>query len=101
MKNFAALKDAAVKELNIADLPQEAQQEILALVGENALKATVLALLSRIPQEMHEEFARKMDSGDEGEMDSFLRRYVPDLDIFVDAEVKKVVDEFKALRDRA
>lgn len=101
MKNFKALRDAALEELNIGDLPFELQQEILVSVGETIFKSVVLALLTRIPKELHGEFTRKMESGDEEEIDIFVHTYVPDFDTFVEAEIKKAVTEYKSFSDSA
>ena len=97
MKNFAALRDAALRELNIGTLPFELQQEILASVGQNIFKSVVLALLSRLPQELHGEFTRAMDSGDEKKIDDFLHLHVSDFDSFVETEVRKALEEYKTL----
>jgi len=95
------LEGKITQELGIDTLPEEQRGEILARLGENILKKLTIAVLDRIPQEDHAEFDALLKSGELDKLHEFLSVRIPDLDSFMQEEIRKVIARFKELRDDA
>ncbi len=82
-------------ELGIADMPVDAQQQILSEFGGVALKAATIALLEKLPEGKHDEFVKLADAGDQAAVNAFLAREVSDYEEVARQAVAQEVKRFK------
>ncbi|OHB25085.1 MAG: hypothetical protein A2542_00090 [Parcubacteria group bacterium RIFOXYD2_FULL_52_8] len=95
MPTRESLQKVILKYLGIDGLPEEDQKEIVEGLTENVLRGIVIAMLGQVPHEMHPEFRRLREAGDNEALTKFLRQYIPDLEALVQDETKRTVDEFR------
>jgi succinate dehydrogenase flavin-adding protein (antitoxin of CptAB toxin-antitoxin module) len=93
------LKATLVKDLGIADLPQEAQDQILASLGDIILRSTTTAIFERLNDEQRVEFDRLSADEDPDKIQEFLNRTIPDMPKLMEEEVKKTIARFKQAED--
>jgi hypothetical protein len=94
---FDALKADIVRELNLAHLPSEMQDQIIDSVSELLVKAVIAELLNTIPEAKHDAFGAIAETGDSTLIELFLKREVPDFE-----EKSKVIvaQELAAIKAR-
>ncbi len=92
-----SLRELVLKYLDIAHLPDADQQEILAGIGENVIKAITIAILGSIPQSAHEKFKELRAAGDNEVLTQFLKQYIQNLEELVEEETRRCVEEFKQI----
>lgn len=85
----------AIKELGLADLPSDMQDEIFAQVGENIMRGVAIAALETLSLEDQVEFERVAEEGDPEKTRVFLSSKIPDFETFTQREAKKVIAEIK------
>ena len=85
----------AIKELGMADLPSDMQNEIFAQVGENIMRGVAIAALETLSPEDQAEFERIAEEGDAEKTSIFLASKIPDFETFTEREAKKVIAEIK------
>lgn len=90
--NNQELRDILIKELGIDGLPEEAQDEIVAKLGEVILKSLTVAIFEKLPSDARTEFERISAKGDHSLIQEFLEENVPDLHTLMEEEVKKVLE---------
>ena len=83
-------------ELGVAELPEAEQEQIIAGFSEVALKAATLAILEKLPEAKHEEFATLAEKGEAGALQAFLDREVPGHEALAGAAV---AEEAKRLKE--
>lgn len=89
------IRDIAIKELGMSDLPSDMQNEIFAQVGENIMRGVAIAALEKLSPEDQAEFERIAEEGDAGKTQQFLSSKIPDFETFTANEAKKVIAEIK------
>ncbi|OHB25083.1 MAG: hypothetical protein A2542_00080 [Parcubacteria group bacterium RIFOXYD2_FULL_52_8] len=77
------LRARLVKDLDIKDLPESAQDLIIGQVTSNVLLAITRATESRIPPALKDEYARVQESGDVAATQAFLEHAIPGYDKLV------------------
>ena len=92
-----SLRELVLKYLDIADLPEADQQEILAGIGENVIKAITIAILGKIPPGAHARFKELRTQGDNDALTKFLHQYIVNLEELVEEETRRCVEEFKQI----
>ena len=90
------MTDEVIAALGIEGLPQKAQEEAVAAVGETIMQAVTVAVLLRLPEDKQDEFKDLVDKNDAKGIDALLRAHIPDLDAFMQSEIQKEVGAFKA-----
>ena len=86
------------KDLDIDDLPLDAQKDIVARLGETALKNTIVVVIDKLPEDVMAEFEKLSESSDLDKTRYFLKKHIPDFDNLANSEIKKVVDNFKRVK---
>lgn len=92
--NNQEIREILIKELGIEGLPEEAQDEVVAKVGEFILKSLTVAIFEKLPNDAREDFERIAASDDQEAIQSFLEDHVPDLHVLMEEEVKKALQRF-------
>lgn len=93
------LKATLVKDLGIADLPQEAQDQVLASLGDIILRSTTTAIFERLNDEQRTEFDRLSADEDPDKIQEFLNKTIPNMPKLMEEEVKKTIARFKQAED--
>lgn len=88
------LRETIIKELGIEILPPEAQDEIVAKLGEVILKSVTVAIFEKLSDDARTEFERITKEGDEELIGRFLGEHVPDMQALMEDEVKKTLTAF-------
>jgi hypothetical protein len=96
--NEVEITNLVSKELGLEQLPEEMQQDILARLGEAALKNALLEVLDKLPTEAEGEFKKVSESGDVAKIQYFLKQQIPDYESIMKRSVIKVVEEFKRVK---
>ncbi len=97
MINKEELTKKIIDELDIAEIPKESQENIIAKLGESVLKKLTIDIFSEIPKNERAELENMMKSGNMDETHKFLDSKIPNLDDFVNKSIKNTVDEFKKI----
>jgi hypothetical protein len=84
------MQKTIIEELGLQDLPQEKKDELLAKIGEVAMKRIYLETMESLEKPDQEKMVEMMDKDPDG-VEAFLKEKIPNYDDFV----KKVVDDFK------
>ena len=72
-----------LQELGVQNSSREAQEEVLAKVGQTILERVMLEILTVLPESDRDMFESYVGSGDLAGMRSFLEPRIPNLDEFV------------------
>ena len=97
MPTRESLRSAILKYHGIDDLSQEDQVQIVDGLTENILRGLTIAILGKVPHEAHPRFRQLREAGDNEALTLFLQQYIPDLELLVQEETRKCVDEFKMI----
>ena len=92
--NNQEIRNILIKELGIEGLPEKAQDEVVAKVGEFILKSLTVAIFEKLPNDAREDFERIAASNDSELIQSFLKDKVPDLHVLMEEEVKRALQRF-------
>ena len=92
--NNQELREILVRELGIGGLPEEAQDEIVAKLGEIILKSLTVAIFEKLSPSAREEFEQISTKGDHALVQEFLEKNIPNLSELMEAEVKKTLQNF-------
>lgn len=95
--NNSELRDILIKELGIESLPEEAQEEVVAKLGEVILKSLTIAIFDKLSKEARIEFEKITEKGDYAMIQEFLEENVPDMHTLMEEEVKKTLQNFAEL----
>jgi hypothetical protein len=90
MAQNTIMQKTIIEELGLQDLPQEKKDELLAKIGEVAMKRIYLETMESLEKPDQEKMVEMMDKDPDG-VEAFLKEKIPNYDDFV----KKVVDDFK------
>lgn len=93
------LKALLVKDLGLTNLTEEAQDQILARLGEITLKAVTFAIFEKLPEAKRAEFDEVAAAEDPAKIQAFLTENIPNLKELMDAELKKTISRFKEADD--
>ena len=96
MNNEQEIRNILIKELGLADLPEEAQNEIVTKIGGIILQSVTLGILEKLPQDAREEFEVLSKEGDNERIQEFLELNVPHLYDIMQEETARVVESFRA-----
>lgn len=99
--NNQELRDILIKELGIASLPEEAQDEIVGKLGEVILKSLTVAIFEKLSNDARIEFDRISAKGDHALIQEFLEENIPDLSILMEEEVKRTLQAFNQNEEQA
>lgn len=94
------LKALLVKDLGLTALPEETQDQILARLGEITLRAVVLTIFEKLPEEKRALFDEIATTEDPARIQAFLAENIPNLKELMDEELKKTVARFKEADDK-
>ncbi|OHA79493.1 MAG: hypothetical protein A2747_00660 [Candidatus Yonathbacteria bacterium RIFCSPHIGHO2_01_FULL_44_41] len=89
--NNKELREILIKELGIDGLPEEAQDEIVAKLGEVILKSLTVAIFEKLSNGARTEFERISAKGDHAMIQEFLEENVPDLHTLMEEEVRRTL----------
>lgn len=92
------LTTAIATDLGITELPIEEQKTLIAQFGEIALKAAMLSVVGKLPEEKREAFAKLAEGGDATALKAFLDTEVPGHESIVKAAVAEEVKRFKEFK---
>lgn len=92
------LRGIIVKELGIEILPEQAQNEIVAKLGEIILKSVTVSIFERLSDDARAEFERITKEDEPELLQRFLDEHIPDMQGLMAEEVKKTLQTF-AKRD--
>lgn len=95
--NNQELRDILIKELGIGGLPEEAQDEIVAKLGDVILKSLTVAIFEKLSNDARTEFERISSKGDHDLIQEFLEENIPDLHALMEEEVKRTLQNFAAI----
>lgn len=93
MKN-QELREILIAELGIAELPDEAQDEIVGKLGEVILKSLTVAIFDKLSNEARTKFEKISEKGDHALIQEFLEENVPNMHSLMEEEVKKTLRNF-------
>lgn len=92
--NYTTFIDGLKQMLDISELPEEAQEEILATLSQNILTRTNLAIASTLQEDEAGKMNELLEKGLLNEAMNFLSGKYPEFDEIVVRTSKDVVDEF-------
>lgn len=92
--NNQELRDILIKELELGGLPDEAQDEIAGKLGEIILKSLTVTIFENLSNSAREEFEKISASGDNGLIQEFLEKNVPNMHELMEGEVKKTLQNY-------
>lgn len=99
--NNQELRDILIKELGIAGLPEEAQDEIVGKLGEVILKSLTVAIFEKLSNDARVEFDRISAKGDHALIQEFLEDNIPELSLLMEEEVKRTLQAFNQNEEQA
>lgn len=89
-----------IAQLGLSELPEEAQQETIAAIGETILGRIIVEVLSILPKTKHEEFRAMIGTASPLKIYTYLSPYIVDMPGLVQrvaaaeiAETKKLLAE--------
>ena len=82
-------------DLGITDLPAEEQQKLIGQFGEVALKAVMVAIFEKLPEDKRAEFSKLAEAGDAAALTAFLSREVPNHETVAKEAVAEEVRRFR------
>lgn len=83
-------------DLGISSLPAEEQKQLLAELGDIALKAATLAIVEKLSPEDGEQFATLAEAGDPAKLQSFLDEKVPNHEELAKQAVQREIVQFRS-----
>lgn len=92
------LKNKLLVALNIGHLPESAQNEIMAGLGENISKAIFIAAVSKLSETDRQKFDTLSKNGDSEALYRFLSERIPTFDDLAKREIGRTIEEFKKIR---
>ena len=96
MKN-QDLRDILIKELGIGELPEEAQNEIVAKLGEVILKSLTVAIFDKLSGEARAEFEKLSAKNDSSLIQEFLEENIQDMHTLMEEEVRRTLQNYAEL----
>jgi len=92
--NNQELREILIKELGIEMLPEEAQDEIVAKLGEVILRSVTVAIFEKLGDEARAEFERVSKEDEPELVQRFLEENVPDMQTLMEEEIKRTLKNF-------
>ena len=89
------VRKTLMEAVGIEGLPAEEQEQITAGFAEVALKAATVAVLEKLSEDKHEEFARLAEAGDPSALEAFLNKEVPGHEVAAGQAVAAEAARFK------
>lgn len=93
--NNEGLRDTLIKELGIENLSGEAQDEIVAKIGEMVLRSLTATIFEKLTPAAREQFDRITESGNAVQIQEFLEENAPGIHEMMEQELKKTLQGFK------
>ncbi|TSC85674.1 MAG: hypothetical protein G01um10148_1060 [Parcubacteria group bacterium Gr01-1014_8] len=90
-------REMLVKELNLAHLTEEEQDQILDGLGEVLLRRVLLKMLELMPESERENFGKLFAAQDAEGMQAVVVKYIPNANDVIKAELRAGIDEHKRL----
>ena len=88
------IRSILIKELGIEGLPEEAQNEIVAKLGDIILKSLTVSIFEKLPVGARDQFERIAAENDNELIQNFLEEHIPNLHTLMEEEVKKSLQKF-------
>lgn len=76
-----------LKEMGIADLPPERQEEVLTVMTEAVLKRIILRLMNELSEEKRAQLEEIGDSADPEKISQFLTDNIPNHETLIKEEI--------------
>lgn len=95
MMNNDELRAMVLQDLDLSDIPKEAQDQLVTQLGEIILQSVVMTILEQLLPGARAEFQEISASGDHDQIQSFLEENVPNVHTLIQEEVEKTVGMFK------
>lgn len=92
--NNKELREILINELGIQALPEEAQDEIVAKLGEVILRSVTVAIFEKLGDEARAEFERVSKEDEPELVQRFIEENVPDMQTLMEEEVKRTLKNF-------
>ncbi len=86
-----------IAQLGLSELPEEAQQETIAVLGETILGRIVVEILTILPKTKHEEFRAMIGTASPLKIYNYLSPYIVDIPALVQRVAADEVAETKKL----
>lgn len=96
--NGIPTREMLIAELDIALLPPDIQDEMIAGVGQNVMTHVLTALLAKLPDDVQEQFKALIETGQGVDAEALAKTHIPDLDGYIATEVRVALDEFKKIQ---
>ncbi len=93
--NNQELRDILIAELGIGELPEEAQNEVVAKLGDVILKSLTVTIFEKLPQEARTKFETVSASGNDEDIQFFLNENIPELHTLMETEVRRVLQSYR------
>ncbi len=90
-----SFRETLIKELGIDNLSSDAQDEIVAKVGEMVLQSLTATILNKLNPAARDQFTLISESGDPTQIQQFLEENAPGIKEMMSVELKKTLDGFK------
>lgn len=93
-------QEKVLKTLGIENAPQEKQEEILAKIGEVALKETLLATLERLDEDQKNTYNELLEkNASPNEVEGFLKEAIPDYEEMVQRVISALMNDLQKAKE--
>lgn len=89
------LRQTLITDLGINHLPEDAQNQIIARLGELALRSMTVAIFEQLSSEQRAEFETVSATNDPEKIQTFLAEYIPNIAELMHDELQKTITRFK------
>ncbi len=87
--------DDIITQLGLESLSQEEQNEILSQFTDSLLKRLVVRVYDRLNDQDQATFDQVTESGDQAQVESFLKTKIPNLEEIREEETSGLIQEMK------
>ena len=91
------MRSIMIREFGIGGLPAEKQKEALAMIFEPIIQSVTLGILTKLPVETHEAFAKALENNDSTTIETLITTHIQNPTAVLEGEVHKAIEEFKSL----
>lgn len=93
------IRETLIKELGLATLEPEKQDEIVIALGEQIMQRAIMSVLDTLPEDKRTKFITISESGSAEDMQKLLTDNVPNLEEIVQREIKNRIETFKKAQE--
>ena len=95
MTTLTDIHARVAQELDLAHLPQDEQEAVVAEIGGMLYRRMLLAVYEKIPAEAHEQLGTLINTGDEAAITEFISTHVPDPEMVITQELETAIREYR------